>query len=189
MLSERAKSLWGKSDREKGDGSWHPAVHHMLDVTACAEAILGREPPSTRRLLSQDFGCLTYGEAKPWILFFIASHDLGKASPSFQYMWLQGAALVQSLGLTWRKPPQYVPHGLIGQIAISESPHLRERFAYDWLRLAADAVGCHHGLRVSPSEIADVDDNGLGRGAWEAVRGIPRTRGNEPGCKPSSKRA
>lgn len=170
MLSDRAKALWGKSDREKNDGSWHPAVHHMLDVAACAEAILGREPESTQSLLAQDFGCSSYAEAKPWILLFIALHDLGKASPSFQCMWPQGARKVQSLGLSWRKPPEYVPHGLIGQMAIGDSPQLRRRFEYDWLKLVADAVGCHHGLRASSSEIANVGDNEFGMDAWETVR-------------------
>jgi len=64
-LSDRAKALWAKSDREKGDGSWHPLIAHLLDVAACAEAILEREPERTRRLYAQDFGFSCYADARP----------------------------------------------------------------------------------------------------------------------------
>jgi len=45
-LSEAARSLWGKSDRETERGVWHSLVHHLLDVTACAEAIFARRGSS-----------------------------------------------------------------------------------------------------------------------------------------------
>ncbi|RIH87837.1 CRISPR-associated endonuclease/helicase Cas3 [Calidithermus terrae] len=170
-LSEAAKALWGKSDRERDDGAWHPLLHHMLDVAACAEAILEREPRRTRELYARDLGYADYARARPWLLSLIALHDLGKASPAFQALWGPGAARVREQGLTWRKEPEYVPHGFISQLALEEEEHpLRAALAYDLLRQAADAVGCHHGLRASPAELEAVGDLELGSGPWQAVR-------------------
>jgi len=39
-LSDAAKALWAKSDRDKDGGEWHPLIAHLLDVAACAEVIL-----------------------------------------------------------------------------------------------------------------------------------------------------
>ncbi|MBL1980971.1 CRISPR-associated endonuclease Cas3'', partial [Klebsiella pneumoniae] len=87
--------MWGKSDRERDDGAWHPLLHHMLDVAACAEAILEREPRRTRELYARDLGYADYARARPWLLSLIALHDLGKASPAFQALWGPGAARVR----------------------------------------------------------------------------------------------
>jgi CRISPR-associated endonuclease/helicase Cas3 len=171
-LSDRAKALWAKSDREKGDGSWHPLIAHLLDVAASAEAILEREPERTRRLYAQDFGFSCYADARPWLLALIALHDLGKASPTFQALWPEGAKRVKNQGLRFKKDFQhisYVPHGIISQIALCESEPLQQALAYDLLRLAADAVGCHHGLRASPTTL-NVSDTELGSGVWVEVR-------------------
>ncbi len=170
-LSEPAKALWGKSDREKNDGSWHPLIHHMLDVAACAEAILEREPSSTRKLYAQDLGFSKYEQAKPWLLSFITLHDLGKASPTFQTLWPTGANLVRQQGLTWQRKPDYVPHGFISQLVMGEENNpLKTSLAYDLLKQTADAVGCHHGLRASPSELDNVGSCELGREKWESIR-------------------
>ncbi len=43
-------SFWGKA--QPGDGapqSWHPAVYHLLDVAAVAEAILQNRPVTRSR--------------------------------------------------------------------------------------------------------------------------------------------
>lgn len=168
-LSEAARRLWGKSDRERNDDLWHPLIHHLLDVAACAEAILEREPESTRARYAHDLGFTSFDEAKPWLLSLIALHDLGKASPTFQSLWEAGAARVKQHGLSWRRQPDYVPHGFVTQIALEETQPLSAYLAREALRYAADAVGCHHGLRALPTEL-DIDDLELGSGPWEAVR-------------------
>lgn len=40
--------VWAKTEKSK-DLSWHPLLLHMLDVAACADAILEREPESTHK--------------------------------------------------------------------------------------------------------------------------------------------
>lgn len=171
-LSDGARVLWGKSEREKNGASWHPLIHHMLDVAACAEAVLEREPERARMLYTEDFGFACYTKAKPWLLALVALHDLGKASPTFQALWPQGAARVKELGFPFKKNFQdmpYVPHGIISQIALCESEALKQALAYDLLRLVADAVGCHHGLRATSTKL-QVSDIELGSGVWNEVR-------------------
>jgi CRISPR-associated endonuclease/helicase Cas3 len=171
MLSEVARALWGKSDREKKDGVWHPLICHMVDVAACVLQILEREPKRTRELYAQDLGFNNFEQARPWLALFIALHDLGKASPSFQSLWELGADQVQALGLTWRGKPAYIPHGFISQAAFPELKWCSSVHA-DALCRIADAVACHHGLRATSTEIHNMPskDCGLGQPDWVGIR-------------------
>ncbi len=80
MDAGHARFLWAKSDQ---DDSWHPLVLHLLDVAACADAIMAREPESTRERLAAVLG-MPWDAARPWLLLLIACHDLGKGCPGFQ---------------------------------------------------------------------------------------------------------
>ena len=55
--------LWAKTDRED-ETRWHPLILHLLDVAASADAILEREPESTRRRMAEVFG-LEWPDARP----------------------------------------------------------------------------------------------------------------------------
>ena len=68
----------------------------MLDVAASAEAILAREPESTRARMAAIFG-LDWEQARPWLLFLVACHDLGKACPGFQCKWKNLSSLKQGV--------------------------------------------------------------------------------------------
>lgn len=46
------RCLWAKSPSGHDAGRWHPLVLHLLDVAACADAILAREPQNTRDRLA-----------------------------------------------------------------------------------------------------------------------------------------
>jgi CRISPR-associated endonuclease/helicase Cas3 len=75
-------SFWGKAARDKDECSalhpWHPAVFHMLDVAAVAQAWLTANKP-------QIPGLPNIGEAAwPAIVVLIALHDIGKFSRPFQ---------------------------------------------------------------------------------------------------------
>lgn len=137
----------------------------MLDVAASADAILAREPESTRRRMA---ACLEmeWEDARPWLLLVIACHDLGKASPGFQCKWLDMTGL-----RTTPSPNTEVNHAFVSQIALTEL--LREMGWPDELaELVADAVGCHHGSRASPITLNDLegDRRAIGKDDWAQVR-------------------
>lgn len=165
-LSEPARALWAKSDRGRAPGEWHPLIAHLLDVAACAREILEREPPSTLDLLAADLN-LPRDRALAWTCALAGLHDLGKASPAFQQKWPDGMERVKKL-LPWpanqQRPPNDVPHGQISHVALDELLRT-EGWAADAARLAADAVGAHHGWRAP--------GGALGRASARSERGGP----------------
>lgn len=172
MISAAAQSLWAKSDRETGSGAWHPLICHLLDVAACAEAILEREPARTLELYAQDLE-LPIGRAKAWVCALAGLHDLGKASPAFQQKWPAGQERVRQAGLSWTvdptPPPKDIPHGAIGEAILPEllrSAGWHRRAA----RHVAAALGAHHGFRSGRSELDHVVSKERGDGSWDAVR-------------------
>lgn len=96
--------FWAKSSKTDESG-WHPLPLHMLDVAASAEVVLAREPESTRARMAAVLG-LNWEQARPWLLFLIACHDLGRRVRVFNvngetYLdWMQGKA--QTLTSTMR---------------------------------------------------------------------------------------
>jgi CRISPR-associated endonuclease/helicase Cas3 len=189
------KYLWAKTSK-KGDGGWHPLILHMLDVAASADAILAREPESTRWRLAATLE-MSWAEARAWLLLVIACHDLGKACPGFQAKWPQ---LLDRLKLALpRSPNTEVQHAFVSQLALTEL--LQDLGWPDGLaELVADAVGCHHGSRASEkAKDAAAAEIYVGKGErLEAVRrDWAHARGNlvdalkdvlRP-CAPSSKQS
>jgi CRISPR-associated endonuclease/helicase Cas3 len=140
-MDQALVSLWAKTGKD-GDAKWHPLILHLLDVAASADAILAREPESTRSRMAACLG-MEWLNARPWLLFVIACHDLGKACPGFQCKWLDMTGL-----RTTRSPNTEINHAFVSQIALTEL--LREMdWADELAELVADAVGCHHGSRAS----------------------------------------
>ena len=125
----------------------------MLDVAATAEAILEREPATTRERMAAILG-LPWEHARPWVLLLIACHDLGKACPEFQGTWPE---LLKLTGL--RLPGSLhgrINHAFVSQIALQDLL-TASGWPYELAGLAADAVGCHHGERASPLEADKLD--------------------------------
>ncbi len=159
--------LWAKTSRSNDleTKEWHPLIVHLLDVAASADAILAREPEATRNRMAVILG-MAWEDARPWLLLVIACHDLGKACPGFQCKW----ANMTDLPLP-KIPNTDVNHAFVSQAVLTEI--LLER---DWpeglAELVADAVGCHHGERISPSKLLLLEGNrnALGSIEWANVR-------------------
>ena len=143
--------VWAKTAKSGGTG-WHPLILHVLDVAASADAILEREPETTRNRIGEILG-LKWQEARAWILLVVACHDLGKACPGFQCKWENLTGMDPG-----RSPNTEINHAFVSQIALSEL--LQEM---DWpgqlAELVSDAVGCHHGERASPKVLDDLSGN------------------------------
>lgn len=159
---------WGKTRQEGESWVWHPLVYHCLDVAACADAILLREPDATRKRMAAILG-LEWAEARAWLLLVVACHDLGKACPGFQAKWPN---ILGSTELSLpRSPNTEINHAFVSQIALAKL--LRNKGWPDELaELAADAVGCHHGSRASPRtlEALEGDTSAIGKDDWAQAR-------------------
>ncbi len=162
LINHWAKTSKGVDDR------WHPLILHMLDVAASAEAILEREPESTRKRMAAILG-MTWEDARAWLLLVVACHDLGKACPGFQCKWENLSGMDAG-----RSPNTKINHAFVSQIALSEILQ-KNNWPEELAELVADAVGCHHGERASPSILDRLmgDRRALGKDEWtEARRGL-----------------
>lgn len=164
MMSHIVANLWAKTSRDLGE-RWHPLILHMLDVAASAEAILVREPESTRTRMAAILG-LEWKQARPWLLFLIACHDLGKACPGFQCKWENLSGLDAG-----RSPNTDINHAFVSQIGLAEWLQQQD-WPHDLADLVADAVGCHHGERATPKTLNDLmgDRRATGKADWDAAR-------------------
>ncbi len=163
---EPNRKLWAKSHSGL-DGAWHPLILHLLDVAACADAVLSREPESTRLRVAEIFG-LQWSLARPWLLVLTACHDLGKGCPGFQCKWRNLSALDEGAS-----PDTKINHAFVSQVELL--PLLVERgWPEEAAKLVADAVGCHHGERASPTTLQNLEANPfgrtLGKPEWHAAR-------------------
>ena len=156
--------LWAKSRLIDG-GQWHPLILHLLDVAACADAILAREPQSTRNRLAGVIG-LEWTAARPWLLLLIACHDLGKGCPGFQCKWKNLSNLDPGAN-----PDTRVNHAFVSQVEL-RCLLIELGWPEEAAELVADAVGCHHGERASPTTLTYLEGNrrALGKSEWHAAR-------------------
>lgn len=162
--------FWGKTDRCE-DGLWNPLLLHLIDVAASADAILSREPLSSCERMAAMFG-LTWDQALPWIQFLIACHDMGKACPGFQNKWQGASKYLKEMGLNIPiGVNSTVHHGFVSQIALCQFLVARE-WPQKLAEKVADAVGCHHGERIAPIKLSDLegDRKSLGDIAWAKSR-------------------
>src|SRR3990172_824788 len=163
-MDKALANLWAKTSRNGGSG-WHPLILHMLDVAASADAILAREPESTRKRMAAILG-MEWEYARAWLLLVIACHDLGKACPGFQCKWENLTGMDSG-----RSPNTEINHAFVSQITLTEM--LQEKGWPDELaELVADAVGCHHGERAAPTTLNHLmgDRRAIGSGDWAQAR-------------------
>jgi CRISPR-associated endonuclease/helicase Cas3 len=164
MMDNTLMNIWaktGKSDDER----WHPLILHMLDVAASADALLSREPESTRNRIAAILG-MEWDDARPWLMLAIACHDLGKACPGFQCKWRNLTEMDSG-----RSPNTEVNHAFVSQVDL-EALLLDRGWPEELAELVADAVGCHHGERASPTTLGRLmgDRRALGKGEWTDAR-------------------
>jgi CRISPR-associated endonuclease/helicase Cas3 len=160
------KFLWAKTSKSN-DAMWHPLILHLLDVAACAGALLAREPETTQTRMAACLG-MEWELARPWLLLIIACHDLGKACPGFQSKWPNAPRTGLSIP---RIPNTEINHAFVSQIALAEL--LKENvWARELAEKVADAVGCHHGDRAAPTILNHLmgDRNALGSNDWTKAR-------------------
>ena len=85
-------SYWGKASEEDHVGqTWHPLAYHCLDVAACGHVLLDSQPVWLSALARSS--AVPADGLKPWLVFLLAIHDLGKFADGFQALrpdlWLK----------------------------------------------------------------------------------------------------
>ncbi|MCX6340680.1 MAG: CRISPR-associated helicase Cas3' [Candidatus Aureabacteria bacterium] len=164
--------FWAKTGED--GNAYHPLILHMLDVAACADVIMEREPETTRQRMAAIMG-LPWEYARLWLLLLIASHDLGKACPGFQLKWVNSRRVLEKAGFRLpRLPDTSINHAFVSQAALD---HLLCEMGWKEgiAALCADAVGCHHGIRATPSVLEGLSGNRNGvdeqhwKSSWEEL--------------------
>lgn len=166
-------ALWGKArPGEQAEVPAHPLVCHMLDVASVAEAMLETTlPRGTADRLLAPLG-IDREQALRWLVFVVALHDLGKATPAFQLKWEPASPFLAREGFDLQPPFQPRDHGTVGPLFIH--PTLVERgFGDDLAFRLGRAVAAHHGsfptdraLDMPPLSAAERGANP----AWAAAR-------------------
>lgn len=161
--------LWGKASPKTPNGpGWHPLVCHMLDVGACAEALLLCRAPRLDALGTALR--LERRDALPWLVFFVMLHDLGKATPPFQGQVPAHKERLLALGFDF--PGAEDPHGLMSAVLL---PEVLSELGVppDLAACVARAVGAHHGAFPELHRVLDLDGAKRPRGRrprWSEAR-------------------
>jgi CRISPR-associated endonuclease/helicase Cas3 len=162
--------LWAKTATQDETG-FHPLLLHLLDVAACVEAILLREPEPSRGRLGMALG-FDWVLARPWILLLAACHDLGKASPRFQAKWPWSEAKLEEWDLLPPGVDRRFHHGLASHIAL-EALLKDLGWPESLAEHASSAVGSHHGQREAPESLGFLDgcrSSSSLAGKWRGLR-------------------
>ena len=134
--------LWGKAKPDT-DCPAHPVICHMLDVAAVAARLSADVLPCAlrSRLLSLHASPET---AMRRLLFVVALHDLGKATPAFQAKVEWAREELPRRGLDLDAPPNAAHHGDVGMFLLGEQlTRLGASIAN--ANALARAVAAHHG--------------------------------------------
>jgi len=157
---------WGKARPDDESGTvYHLLPYHCLDVAAVGKSLLERNPFLLKQL--SRLSGIEEPTLKTILVFFLALHDLGKFSESFQYVIpnllnkLQGKTKSQkqpysrkdfghdSIGfLVWK---EFVFKQIIGQMDQQHGQISIEDDWWDVLKWFMEASNGHHGFPVKQS--------------------------------------
>ncbi|MCP4681000.1 MAG: CRISPR-associated endonuclease Cas3'', partial [Desulfobacterales bacterium] len=186
---------WGKAAK---DGTYHLLPYHCLDVAAVGEILLEKNPFLLNQL--SELSGVEETTLKTILVFFLALHDLGKFSESFQYVRpdlfqkLQGKSKSQkqpylrknfghdSIGfLIWK---ECVFKQVIGQMTQQHGQISDEEDWWDLLKWFMEASNGHHGLPVKQGtkELVDFSNNSDQQAVFEFVKDITELLSLEEVC-------
>jgi len=174
--------IWGKTCRPDDDPHhfalrYHPLLFHLLDVAHAALALWdGVLPDAFKKRIASALGCDP--EAARWVVGFLAGvHDLGKATPGFQFQhttlddWLPER--LTQLGLDEPLGCRNKPHNFVS--AKELRLFLRDSTSFwqsdKWSdRVLAHITGAHHGTFPNSGDYASWNEAVRGDARWHGVR-------------------
>lgn len=168
ILSQQARSLWGKTGEinDEGEETWLPLYVHLSDASGIARKLWAEWlPKSTRKTIAGAFD----GDeqlARAFLIFICGAHDVGKATPIFEAKTdlrskPEEAGLHVRETLRNEKDPT---HPIAGEIILAnylESKVFNDEEKRDAWRCKrqidaiASIIGAHHGNFPSLSRIGD----------------------------------
>lgn len=168
--------LWAKTPRAAEDSeAWHTLPRHLLEVGAVAEAMWDTFLPVTIQARLRERWQMTDEEARRWVGFLAAVHDIGKASLRFQSMSEKQISRLQGIypGLKKDTSNNTLRHSLIS-LGLLDSLFQSE-FGWDY-RIAAryaEITAAHHGKFWTIDNIYSLESNTtrvrIGIPAWDAT--------------------
>ena len=182
-LSDRAKSLWGKTNRVD-DTEWLPLYVHMADSAAMAVRIWDTWVPyGTKSIISRDLGN-DDDLARKLMIFLAGVHDIGKATPVFQAKPISFGPDAESLA--WKPEQAGLPmiaglrdtshptHPIAGQVILERYFSLVHKWGERESRQYACVVGGHHGTPPDKSKLESArlgkTESGLDSEVWTTTQ-------------------
>ena len=148
-LSAQARSLWAKTGGGEEGNLWSPLYVHMADSALVAHKLWDEwVSDSIKRQISDcvDGDDLAAAALVSWLA---GIHDIGKATPGFQYKVAERAEFVQEMGLCLPSahmvshPPS---HAYMGEIILERK---LDGLGWDYSGSLGRIIGSHHGLPPS----------------------------------------
>lgn len=184
--------LWAKSDmRSHTPDTGTPLVSHLLDAAGVASRLWDTwVPPSTKETIARAFGG-DDDQARTYAMVAAGLHDLGKASPAFQYQVRNFHAMLDpSLQGSPRHPlvdfddkesrNNFYAHKARVHHTRAGAYYLNENYFSSYPENASGAdtlIACvagHHGRFMPPSGTGDLKveeiNYGFGKAPWRRIR-------------------
>lgn len=149
----RLMLCWGKTST-KNNLDYHPAISHMLDTANVAHSLL-TVPASRRwritlaRVLGTDPDTLAN-----WLPAFIALHDIGKISASFQKQNQAQLKRMKANNFEFGRMTE-IHHSMISQVCVRDELQIITAIPSEFISIWSDVYGGHHGYFQLPGSISD----------------------------------
>ena len=123
-LDSPLRLLWSKTDRDQNQPHpIHPLNCHLIDVAQVVRSLWDTCFPAAAKTYFADIMALDQETTGQWLAFLAGSHDLGKASPTFQGMHLPARTRLEQAGFDFPQTSK-ASHGECGITRI------RDRISY-----------------------------------------------------------
>lgn len=85
-MSDKALKLWAKLSRDSESEEWLSLVSHLIDTAYVARFLWDNwVSDSEKRIIVDSIGGIKFKDARNLYVFLSGVHDVGKATPSFQF--------------------------------------------------------------------------------------------------------
>lgn len=161
-LTGPVRTVWAKYDRDTE--GWLPLWRHMADTGAVAGLLWDYWVPANVKNLVAGPMPRRHQDARLLAVWLAAVHDIGKATPAFACQVDPLADAMRAEGLEMRTQRQFgpdrkiAPHGLAGQLLLSEWLEERHGWTTKQSGQFAIVVGGHHGVPPEHGQIKELDD-------------------------------